>query len=281
MLSYTLSSPNEYVVDAEIQYLVPSDEKPVYYASQGGKDAELTMAGNFEMHRVAVRNGRYRKDSEFTLDNEGFTLVPHVSAVKNFYDENEIKESYLAEAQTLVAGVSGASEVVAFDHTLRADLAEVRESRQTREPSTVVHNDYTDRSGPQRVRDILGEARAKPLLKKRFTIVNVWRSIRNPVLTTPLAVCDAKTVSPEDLIAVERHAKDRIGELLLARYSPDHRWYYFEKMQSDEALLIKTFDSKDDGRARSCIHTAFTVPNPPQDALPRESIEVRTFAFFD
>ena len=276
-----MSESNEHVVDAEIQYLIPSEEKPVYYASQGGKDAELSMDGNFETRRVPVHNARSKKEREFILDNEGFTLVPHKSTVINFYDEKEIEENYLAEAEALVARISGASDVVAFDYTLRADLAEVRESRQTREPSTVVHNDYTTRSGPQRVRDILGEERAKPLLEKRFTIVNVWRSIRNPVLTTPLAVCDAQTVSPEDLIAVERHAKDRIGELLLARYNPDHRWYYFHRMQSDEALLIKTFDSKDDGRARSCIHTAFMMPNPPKDALPRESIEVRTFAFFD
>ncbi len=85
----------------------------------------------------------------------------------------------------------------------------------------------------------------------------------------------------EDLVAVERRAQDRIGELLLATYNQDHQWYYFHEMKPDEALLIKTFDSSNDGRARSCIHTAFTAPDAPKDAAPRESIEVRTFAFFD
>jgi hypothetical protein len=177
--------------------------------------------------------------------------------------------------------MTGASKFVAFDHTLRADSAGVRESRKTREPSAVVHNDYTVRSGPQRVRDIMGETEAKSLLQRRFTIVNVWRAIQHPVVTTPLAVCDAQSVMPEDLIAVERHAKDRIGELLLATYNKNHRWYYFDRMEPEEALLIKTFDSASDGRARSCIHTAFSAPDAPEDAPPRESIEVRTFAFFD
>ena len=270
---------------AELQYLVPSNEKPVYYASEGGKEAKLEMAGEFEMHRVPVHDGRYRFGKwtggmDFSLDQEGFTLAPHVSAIKNFYDETEIKEHYLMEAEALVARMTGATRVVAFDHTLRADNQDIREARKTREPSTVVHNDYTVRSGPQRVRDILGEEAAEAVLQHRFTIVNVWRSIRNPVITSPLAVCDAQSVLPENLVAVERRAKDRIGELLLSTYNPDQRWYYFDRMGPDEVLLIKTFDSADDGRARCCIHSAFTAPDAPEDAPPRESIEIRTFAFF-
>jgi hypothetical protein len=240
----------------------------------------LRLTGNFEMRRVSIENARDRTGESFELDREGFTLVPHVSWMSNLHDKKEIEKRYLPEAETLVAKVTGAARVVAFDHTLRSDNADIREDKRAREPSTVVHNDYTARSGPQRVRDILGDAEGEPLLRNRFTIVNVWRSIGNPVLTTPLAVCDAQTVMPDDLVAVERRAKDRIGELLMATYNPQHRWYYFDRMQPDEALLIKTFDSADDGRAHSCIHTAFRMPGIPANAPPRESIEVRTFAFF-
>ncbi len=270
---------------AELQYLVPSDEKPIYYASEGGKEAKLDMVGEFEMHWVPIHDGRYRNGMwtggvDFSLDQEGFTLVPHATEIKDFYNETEVKEHYLAEAEALVAKITGATRVLAFDHTLRADIQDIREARKSREPSAVVHNDYTVRSGPQRVRDILGEEAAEAVLKNRFTIVNVWRPIRNTVITSPLAVCDAQSVLPENLVAAERRAKDRIGELLLLTYNPDHRWYYFDRMERDEALLIKTFDSADDGRARCCSHTAFTAPDAPEDAPPRESIEVRTFAFF-
>ncbi len=270
---------------AELQYLVPSDEKPIYHASEGGKDAKLDLDGEFEMHSVPIRDGRYRHGMwtggvDFSLDREGFTLVPHATEIKDFYDETEVKEHYLTEAEALVAKTTGATRVVAFDHTLRADNPDIRAARKIREPAAIVHNDYTIRSGPQRVRDIFGEEAAQAALQNRFTIVNVWRPIRNTVITSPLAVCDAQSVLPENLIAVERRAKDRIGELLLLTYNPDQRWYYFNRMARDEALLIKTFDSADDGRARCCSHTAFAAPDAPEDAPPRESIEVRTFAFF-
>jgi hypothetical protein len=118
------------------------------------------------------------------------------------------------------------------------------------------------------------------LLRQRFIIVNVWRSIRGTVLNAPLALCDAASLAPEDLVSVERKAKDRIGEIQQAVYNPAHRWYYFPDMRPDEALLIKTYDSVADGRARFTIHTSFDDPNAAADAPPRESLETRCFAFF-
>jgi hypothetical protein len=52
-------------------------------------------------------------------------------------------------------------------------------------------------------------------------------------------------------------------------------------MQPDEALLLKCFDSATDGRARFAPHTAFEDPTAPSDALPRESIEIRTLVFHE
>ena len=51
-------------------------------------------------------------------------------------------------------------------------------------------------------------------------------------------------------------------------------------MRRDEALLIKGYDSRHDGRARFTPHTAFQDPHTLPGAPPRESIEVRTLAFF-
>ena len=135
---------------------------------------------------------------------------------------------------------------------------------------------------PRRLRDHFSDApdEAKALLGRRFAIVNVWRSINGRVRNAPLALCDAASVAPEDLVSVERRARDRIGEIQQAAYSPTHRWYYFPEMAMDEALLIKTYDSATDGRARFTIHTSFEDPGAPPDAPPRESLETRCFAFF-
>ena len=133
---------------------------------------------------------------------------------------------------------------------------------------------------PEDLRDIMGEE-AEDLLSRRFAIVNVWRPIRHPAQTSLLALCRADSTKPENLIPTPRIAKDRIGELMLATYDPAQEWLAFSSMTPREALLLKTYDSATDGRARYAIHTAFDNPAPPAGAKPRESIESRVFAFFD
>jgi len=267
-------------LQASVRYLAPMDEAPIYYASVGGGEAKLDMDGQFEDHVVPIEDGR-GGNGDFSLDHAGFVLCPHDTDVADFYDPDQVRDVYEAEAAELIRNATGAARVVIFDHTLRAGDQATRAERQVREPSSVVHNDYTERSARQRVRDILPAAEAEAALRRRFAIVNVWRPVRIPVETWPLTLCDARSVAPGDLIATERRAKDRTGELLLATYNPDHRWVYFPHMAPNEALLIKTFDSDSDGRAVSCIHTAFDDPTSPPGAPPRESMETRAFAFFE
>lgn len=266
-------------IQTELGYLVPTEGKPVYFASQAGAEAQLQIAAKIVPHAVTISDARNRSPAP-ALDKEGFALVDHVSSVTDFYDDAQISDVYEREAAELVKKLTGASRVVVFDNTRRSDATTIRGVRNTREPSTVVHNDYTDASAEKRLRDILPDE-AEDLLQHRFAIINVWRSIDGPVLTTPLALCDATSFREKDLVAAERRAKDRIGELQLVTYNPEHRWYWFSAMTKSQAALIKTFDSALDGRARRSIHTAFKNPDAPEDAAPRESIETRTFAFFN
>lgn len=270
-------------IRAELNFLAPKDEyrheKPVYVASEGGAGAGLYMTGQFELVAVDVGNARVANETP-TLDREGFTLVDHLSAVDDFYDDVQISDIYEAEVRDLVASATGAARVVVFDYTRRGDSEDARISHKTREPSKVIHNDYTDASAETRVRDILPEE-ADGLLRRRFAIINVWRPINRPVETAPLALCDARTLDPVNLLAAERRAKERIGELTLVTHNPAQRWMYYPQMTPGEALLIKTFDTADDDRARYSVHGAFDDPTSTPDARPRESIETRTFAFFE
>lgn len=265
-------------VMADLQFVAPGEDKPVYYASEAGEDAELKMDGLFDHHSMRIENGR-TSDHPFTLDKHGFELVSQTTNVQDFYQNAQITDVYEDEVKTLIKRATGASRVEIFDHTLRSDSASTREARNIREPSTVVHNDYTENSAPKRVRDILPDE-ADTLLAGRFAIINAWRPIKTPILRMPLAMCTADSLAAGDLIDSERRAKDRIGELTLVRHNPAHRWVYFPQMQLNETVLIKTFDSATDGRARWSIHSAFADPTTPADAPPRESIETRTFAFF-
>jgi hypothetical protein len=264
-------------IEATLNYLVRTGEKIVSYTGGPGSTA-AQFTGTLDPHLMTMHDGRPRA-GEFVLEKNGFRFVRHDTQVHDFFDEAELRRVYYPEMERLIAGETGALRVVVFDHTLRtADDAE-REARKIREVVPRVHNDYTEWSGPQRVRDVLPDE-AEMLLARRFAIVQVWRPIRHPVETFPLAVCDAPTLAPEDLIISERRFPNRIGQTYSIAFNPAHRWYWFPRMRREEAIVFKVFDSEKDGRARWTAHTAFEDPASPPNARPRESIETRMFAFF-
>jgi hypothetical protein len=271
---------NPDTIQAAVSYLRPCVERPVYVASQGGADAALSIGAEFDEHRVAIMDARDLVPPA-SLDVQGFCLVPHTTCVRDFYDLEPQQADYEAEICQLVIDASGASSALVFDHTLRSDSRDVRGLHSTREPASVIHNDYTDASAAKRLRDLLPPDEAEQRLTGRFAIINVWRSINGPIVNSPLAICDFSSAVPEDFVASERRARERIGELELVTHNPSHRWYYFSQQQYNEALLLKTFDAATDGRARRVAHTAFANPLAPADAPPRESIESRLLVFFE
>lgn len=265
---------------ASIRYLVPSVEKPIYIASTPGADAALNIGAEFEDRDVAIHNARLLEPAA-ALDQQGFALVAHDTLINDFYQLEAHVQDYEREITALVLAASGGGQALVFDHTLRSDSRQVRGERTTREPASVIHNDYTDASATKRLLDLVPGEEGQARAGQRFAIINVWRSIKGSVIRSPLACCDAATLSDKDLVASERRAEERVGELELVCWNPAHRWYYYPEMHYGEALLIKTFDSATDGRARRSIHTAFDNPLAPADAPARESIESRLLVFFD
>ncbi len=179
--------------------------------------------------------------------------------------------------------MTGATKVVIFDHTLRNLQRFKQGENEIKEPVKRVHNDFTAKSGYIRARKELAAQEIDDidtLLQQRFAIINIWRAIAAPVQESPLAVCDAQTIAPTDVVASDLVYRDRVGEVYAITYNPEHQWFYFPQMQTDEALFIKCFDSAEDGRARFAAHTGFDDPTSPPDAPPRESIELRTFVFY-
>lgn len=264
-------------VTAGIPYTVDSGEKLVN-ETYGPNNIRRRRTGTHELRSMPVRNGRVLAGG-FSLEENGFVFVKHETRVRDFFEPGEVKAVYYPEVERLIQEVSGAARVVLFDHTVRSGDEREREARLVREPVLSAHNDYTEWSGPQRVRDILpGEAEA--LLERRFAIIQVWRAINQPIQSNPLAIADAKSVAFEDLLLAERRYPDRVGQTYRLKYSPNHRWYYFPQMRREEALVFKVYDSAKDGRARFTPHTSFDDPQSPPGAPPRQSIEARALAFF-
>lgn len=264
-------------VEAELNYLAPMAEKPRNYTYEPAPGVPLSNAVP-DPHRLAIHDVR-PVASAVSLDEEGFGVVRHASAVRDFYDEDEVRRTYYPEAEQVIREATGADRVFIFDHTVRRRVAGVQDRRGgPRQPATRVHVDHTERSGPQRVRDLF-PLEAEELLRGRTQIINLWRPIRGPLRDAPLAVCDARSVNPEHLVASDLVYRNRTGEIYSVIYDPAHRWFYVPEMEADEALLLKCYDSQTDGRARFAPHTAFTDPTTPPDAPPRESIEVRSLVF--
>src|SRR2546426_2475681 len=263
-------------MQAEITYTRDTGEKLVN-ETFGPNNIRRRTSGLEERHRVDIANGREARD--LALDKNGFVLVEHRTAVRDFFDADELKRVYYPEVQKLIGELAGAQRVVVFDHTLRSGDEAEREAKLVREPVLSAHNDYTEWSGPQRVRDLLG-AEAEELLKRRFAIIQMWRAIAQPISSNPLAMADARSVSADDLLIAERRYPNRVGQTYRLKYNPQHRWFYFPQMRRDEAIVFKVYDSAKDGRARFTPHTSFQDPGTPAEAPPRQSIEARALAFF-
>ncbi|HEV8520167.1 MAG TPA: CmcJ/NvfI family oxidoreductase [Burkholderiales bacterium] len=269
--------PTRETLTAEIAYTPDTGEKLVN-ETFGPNNIHRRRSGPMQLKPMSITNGRPLA-SQFSLDRNGFIFVEHRTGVKDFFDKPQLEREYYPEVEALIRKVSGATRVVVFDYTLRSGNESEREAKLVREPVISAHNDYTEWSGPQRVRDLLPDE-AEILLAGRFAIIQVWRAINQPIQANPLAVADAQSVAFEDLMVAERRYPNRVGQTYRLRYNPAHRWFYFPEMRRDEALVFKVFDSAKDGRARFTPHTSFDDPGSPPGAPPRQSIEARALAFF-
>ena len=273
------------MLKAEIQYLAEGGENTIYFASSAGRNANFTVNKGMKTHLLEVQDARdlgvdTDRDSHTDLPTSGFMLIDAPTAVKNFLDNEQISDIYEDEITALLKSITGASRVHIFDHTVRASDPDIRETKQTREPSTLVHNDYTVKSGFICMQENLG-GDAEKLKQRRFQIINLWRPLVDPVQSWPLALCDARSVDEADMVDAERRAANHTGEISLATYNPKHSWFYYSDMNSKEMLIFKTFDSENGGRMPYAIHTAIDIPATSPNVRPRESIETRAFIFYD
>lgn len=271
----TLTPP----VRATLNYSVDNGIPPDYYFYEPDPGVKLNPPGT-DVKEVEIHDAWPQRDT-IRLDKEGFELHEFDPSFKNFDDEAQVKAVFYQQVVDFVKAHTGAKRVEIFDHTIRKRLpADLKAQTEVQRPAVMlVHSDYTVKSGPQRVRDIVPQE-ADELLQGRVAFYNVWKPLYSRVEELPLAMCDASTHDADDMLRMDLKYRERTGEIYVMRYSPKHRWMYFPHMEASHALLLKTYDSATDGRCRFMGHSAFEHPDTPPCALKRESIEVRTMAFF-
>jgi hypothetical protein len=269
-------------VRAPLTFIVPQDSKP-YFQSAALTGGDPKVFFETENRMVTIRDMRPLAGS-LSLDRQGFELHRHETAVDDLYDDAAIEEVYEPELEALLKDVTGADRVAIFDHTRRSDSTDGAANPDgLRGVANRVHVDYTVASGPVRAADALGAEEVERILAAggRIVQVNVWRPIVGPVQRTPLALADAESIKTGELVATDQMFPDRVGEIYQLTYGPDQRWYWAPRMTRDEVILIKSWDSLDDGRALFTPHGAFPIPGQSPDTPPRESIETRTYLVFE
>jgi hypothetical protein len=276
-------SPSQVV--AALSYLKPTSQAPCSYAYEPPPGIPWENA-EYELKQMPIADAR-RAAHGSSIDREGFELWDAPTTVKDFLDEDAVRTIYYREASELALAVTGAQHAYVFDHLVRRrepDRAALSFGRRGADGRAAangrIHNDYTEASGRKRLDLVLTDSKAASQVK-RYAIVNVWRSIKGPVLDTPLAVCDARTLVTSDLVRSEVRYPRRTGEIYQAVYSPLHRWSYYSKMDRHEALVFKQYDSQISGVARFVPHAAFDHPYTPSGAPLRESIELRCLVVYE
>lgn len=285
-------------VEADVTYLAPGSFVNRRFVAPG---AEVNT-GTYETHRVRIRDGSTVRE-RFSLDENGFVLARHESAVADFSDKDQVDSLYPDETAELVKRLTGADLVAVRGWMVRtsADLEKpvrkvVGYTHQggAQPPAAEAHVDFTAETAEAIARQSYEELFPGGKPYTRFIASSLWRCFSPPPQDWPLAVCDAGSVgadegTPNTLVVVDEipDRETMLGELPtgkaaitadIFRYSPAHRWWYFSNMRRDDVLLFKFFDS-DRNRARRVPHTAFRDRSFP-DANARESIEVRTIAYF-
>lgn len=266
-------------VTAELNYSVDNGRPIDYYFYEPELGVELNPPGT-DPHQVQIEDA-WPEAASLSADREGFEIADFAETFDDFDDDAAIKAGFYEQVVGFVKRRTGARRVLVFDHTLRRRLpSDLKQQTTVKRPAVMlVHSDFTPKSGPQRVRDILPDE-AEELLKRRVAFYNVWKPLFNRVEELPLALCDARSSSAADMLTMDLKYRERTGEIYVMRHSPRHRWCYFPLMTPQQAVLLKTYDSETDGRARFVGHSAFEHPATAPDAVKRQSIEVRTMAFF-
>jgi len=266
-------------VHGDIEFLIPQPDRPFCYSYEPAADAAAPTTV-FAERRVLIRN--VRASDVLSLDDNGAALLRVPSCVRNFYDDDELQSRYYPESAEIIRAALGASRVIVFDHNVRrgAHLALHADRYDQGRPVHHAHTDYTETSALRRLQDELGPD-ARAAARGRVVQVNLWRPIRGPLRDAPLAICDGRSVGPNELVATDLLYPNRRGEIYYLTHDAGQRWYYAPDMASDEIWLFKNYDSRPRGAAQVAPHSAFEDPRVRSKIPPRESIEVRAFALFD
>lgn len=257
-------------VTAQVRYINDEwkerDDRAFIYSKE-------TRHANTSLWEVQISDARpLHAASELDLDTNGFVFAECDIGVSDFHDEEAIRECYDEALIPMVKSLSGANEVRVSGHQIR-----------TEEPSTFLgaysrylHCDYPLTPSRDRETRMLG----RDLADADYAWFNIWSPIDRPAEQNQLTVLDARSLSMDDICEYYFTEQEGNGYAAIPAHNPNHRLFYFPRMQPGEFIIFKQFDSRPD-KAMVCPHTSFYDPAVGDDSVPRRSVEFRALCIFD
>lgn len=237
-----------------------------------------TRRANTSNQEIMVENARpWHVYGMETLDRHGFTLASLKPDVQDFRDEAEVEKRYYPAIERLVEQASGAHRAFVWSHLIRTETPVDFNDGYAR----FVHCDYNMKRLKEMSEDVLVKHGVEPQANWTYAWFNTWQPFDNPAINNPLAFIDWQSLPEDDVIDYFYTGRNRDSLVAAPVYNPEHRWRYFPDMTPEEILVFKQMDGRRGGVSVYCPHTSFDVPDAPEGAPPRRSIEVRLLAVFE
>lgn len=263
-------------VGATVRYLNPEWKTRTERPQIGSRE---TRHANTGLYDVEILDARPLHDADqLALEPNGFLLAEHPSAVHDFRDAEEVRSVYYGEWEPRLRELTGADQILFLHHLLRTETPRDFNDAYAR----YVHCDFSDTlaanlaEGVFRKQTGASEGEAK---RQTYALYNIWQPIEREVQQNPLTVIDATSLERSDVVEYEYTASSETGVASMPIYNPEHRFFYFPRMQIDEAIVFKQLDLRAE-RSYCCPHTSFHDPSAPEAPLGRRSIELRAVAVF-
>lgn len=237
------------------------------------------------------------REAEFTLDKNGFQIVRETQARNDTvvgslpwelrWDTEVVRRAVAPAVERLLQNFLGAETAIAFSFRTRRRDAQFPALPRGNDPNIPqpvqgVHVDFTPGHSRTIAKALCARNNIPNLHNRRWGIISVWRPLFGPLQDWPLGVLDYTSLDvTNDLIASDNIYPYEIKENYNVFYNPKHHWCYLSDHEPNELLLFKAFDTeRGPGVARVCPHAAFSHPDTPSDARPRESVECLSLVIY-
>ena len=231
-------------------------------------------------------------DPRTTLDVEGCEWVYSPTTLREadlLHDDKDkvkhrVESAYFEECAKLVRQHTKASRAVAYNwrhRRLETNFVPGSAVGYSSKPLATFHMDNDMVTAEMNLRRTLGDTEAERWLQKRWAIINVWRPVGDTILQWPLALLDShdiKVGENTESIFTKNNYKSHFSAI---KYSPDFKFYYVNKLTTDEALLFVDYDSSKSSQLSGLAHGAFHDHRSPDNAPLRRSIEVRVLVLWE